>query len=104
MIKVFNGLAYNTDTAIHLCEIPCSKCRGDFGWHETSLYRTKKGAYFISGHGGPASIWRQAEGSNGWTSGDGLRVIDAEEARGYAEQAGLEVDEMIDAGFAVEEA
>jgi hypothetical protein len=43
-------------------------------------------------------------GSNGWTSGDGLRAVDTEETRGCVEQVGLDVDEMIDAGFPVEEA
>ena len=49
---------------------------------------------------GGGTIW------NGTTPAyrSGLWAEDTEETRGYAEQVGLDVDEMIDAGFQVEEA
>jgi hypothetical protein len=51
MKQIIDGLTYNTDTARELCELPCSAYNGDFAHHNTSLYMTKKGAFFLSGHG-----------------------------------------------------
>jgi len=71
--------------------------------HKTSLYLTKKGNYFIEGWGGPASMWSVGCGQNSWAGGSGLRVISKEVAQHYAEQAELLPEEMLEAGFAVEE-
>ena len=102
--QVINGKVYNTETAEEICELPCSYYGSDFNFHLTHLYRTLKGAYFLAGKGGPMSMWAEPSGGNGRTSGSGIRVLDAEAARGYAESANLNEEEMIDAGFEVEEA
>lgn len=104
MKRVIDGRIYNTQTADEVCELVCHHYPGDFQFHETTLYRTPKGAYFLAGKGGPMSMWAQPEGNNGYSGGSGLRVIDAEEARGYAEAAELSPDDMQAAGFELEEA
>ena len=102
--QVIDGKVYNTETASEICELPCPHYPGDFQYHLTYLYRTKKGAYFLAGEGGPMSMWVEPACGGGRTSGSGIRVLDAEAARGYAESANLNEEEMIDAGFEVEEA
>lgn len=57
------------------------------GWHETTLYRTKRGAFFHSEKGEPRSMWAERHG-NAITKASGLRVTDVEEARARMEAAG----------------
>ena len=103
MKRVIGGKIFNTETAEEICELPCHYYRSDFQWHETVLYRTKRGAYFLAGSGGPASRWARPEGSNGHSSGRGLETITKDEARMYAESAELSPEKMIEAGFELEE-
>lgn len=104
MKRVIDGKIYNTETAECICDLPCHHYPGDFQYHETALYRTRKGAYFLSGTGGPMSLWAQPEGNTGYSGGEGLTVIDQEAAREYAEAADLSPEDMQAAGFELEEA
>lgn len=104
MKRVIDGKVYNTETAEEICDLPCSAYPGDFQYHETTLYRTPKGAYFLAGKGGPMTRWAQPEGTNGYSGGSGLEVVTSEEARGHAESAEVSPEEMIQAGFELEEA
>lgn len=104
MKRVIDGKVYNTAMAEEICDLPCHHYPGDFQYHETTLYRTPKGAYFIAGKGGPMSLWAEPCGNNGWGGGSGLRVVSQEEARSYAEAAGLDPEAMEKAGFLLEEA
>ena len=83
MKKVINGKLYNTDTATPLA----SRCEhhGDFRSVDESLYRTKKGSYFLAGSGGPMSKYAVAC-DNGWSGGSDIIPITEEEARGWAER------------------
>lgn len=103
MKRVIEGKSYNTDTAEHICDLECSDYPNDFRYHDTALYRTKKGAYFLSGEGGPMSMWSRAAMGGGSTSGKGIQLIDYAEARETAERAGLDEEEMTAAGFKIEE-
>lgn len=104
MKRVIDGKIYNTETAEEICDLTCSAYPGDFQFHETTLYRTPKGAYFLAGKGGPLTRWAQPEGNSGYSGGSGLEVVTQEEARGYAESAELSPEAMIEAGFELEEA
>ena len=101
MKKIINGKIYNTDTATrignHVCFI-----RGDFRFEDTDLYKTKKGAWFIGGEGGPLSRWSQPCG-NGQRGGSGIEVMTTGEALAWAEFAGIDAD-VIAQYFSVEEA
>ena len=77
---------YNTDTAEVVFDISHGWSGSDLDWHETTLYRTKNGAFFLAGKGGPRSMWATSHG-NVSSSGSGLRVIDVEEARTHMEAA-----------------
>jgi hypothetical protein len=85
MKRIIEGKLYNTETAEKLCELSCTYNRGDFGWHCTHLYRTRKSAFFLAGEGNARSMWAH-HFSNGSGSGDGIRVIDADEAKSIMEK------------------
>ena len=102
MKRVIAGRVYNTETAT---EVACiERCRSDFSDHTTTLYLTKNGNYFLSGTGGPQSRWAESCGQNSWSGGSGLVAIDKDEAQQFAEQAELSPEEMIEAGFAIQDA
>jgi len=104
MKRVIAGRVYNTETAIEICEIECnSSGYSDFRWHQTSLYKTKNGNFFLAGEGNAMSMWAQPCG-NMTGSGAGIRPISLSEASHYAEQANLSPEDMKDAGFHLEEA
>lgn len=103
MKRVIEGKLYNTETADKICDLPCQYYPGDFNYHETTMYRSPKGQYFLAGRGGPKTRWSQAIGNSGYSRGSGIELISKDEARGIAESAEMTPDEMIDAGFEVEE-
>lgn len=104
MRRVIDGKLFDTDKATRLCGLNCTAYPSDFAWHDTSLYRSKGGRYFLAGQGGPSSMWAQPAYGGGRGEGRGIRVLDDDEARDYAERAGLDADAMIAAGFPVEDA
>ncbi|GEM_PF-3097112 len=65
--------------------------------------RTHRGAYFLADEGGPMSMWAELEGSNGYTGGGGICVIDENDARAHAERAGLSPKAMRETGFTIDE-
>lgn len=101
MQRVINGKRYNTETATEVCSWSDGQGRGDFNWHSTALYRTPKGAWFVSGEGGPMSQWRRRVGDM-WSGGDGLNPVDKDDARMLLEQHGT--PEQCAEFFAVEDA
>ncbi len=88
MLRIIDGMVYNTETAEELCEIGGvgqTLPRNDFRWERTSLYRSTKGKFFIAGSSGPLARWAiPVRGGKG--EGEGLRLIDESEARTLVEQ------------------
>lgn len=103
MKKILNGKLYDTATAQQVCELTSTEHSFDFSWHETYLYRTKNGAFFIAGRGNAASIWAEPCCGGGRTSGEGLRLLDEWEAREYMESADCTVADYATAGLDVGE-
>jgi hypothetical protein len=105
MKRVIEGKSYNTETATYVCDVPCNAdSPNDFSWHETSLYVSPKGTYFLAGEGGARSMWADAvEAGRAHIAGRGLRLIGVDEARSIAEDAGLSEGRIRAAGFVVEE-
>lgn len=101
---IINGKTYNTETATEICDIDSRASGGDFRWHSTRLYRTKKGAFFVAGRGGPMSMWAEPAHGGGITGGSGVRPVSASEARDYMEAADCDEGEFLAAGLPVEEA
>jgi hypothetical protein len=103
MKRIIEGKTYNTDTATHVCELDCSAHRGDFGHHETALYRSPKGQFFIAGEGGPASMWARPAVGGGRIGSSGMRLVGEVEARQIMEAVGCDEDDFAAVGLGVEE-
>ena len=73
-----------------ICALPCSaEYSSDFRWHDTDLYLSPGGTFFIAGVGSAMSMWAESTDNNGCIGGSGLRLATEEEAREYAESARL---------------
>jgi hypothetical protein len=89
MRKIIGGKLYDTETATKVCAVsPPGLSQGDFRFEDTWLFRSPRGAFFISGQGGPYSRWARPDGENGVRSGEGLQLMSEAEARGLCEQDG----------------
>jgi hypothetical protein len=84
MKQVINKKVYNTETAECLAEYDNGLSGGDFHSLSESLYKTKKGAYFMHGVGGPMTEYAVRNGNN--TSGSSkITPMIREEAIEWAE-------------------
>ena len=92
MKKVINHKVYNTETAECVHTWDNGRYGNDFSSCSESLYKTKKGAWFLCGEGGPMSTYRQSCGNNSWCGGEGIEVLSINEAVTWlAEHDGEEV-------------
>ena len=88
MRKVINGKVYDTETAEWIADYSYSY-HGDFHWYEESLYRTKKGTYFLSGEGGGMSKYAAySPAGGGYSAGSDLFLLTEQEARQWVEKYG----------------
>jgi hypothetical protein len=85
MKKIIEGRVYNTETAKFLGSYQHSH-RNDFSFYKEELYRTKSGAYFLYGEGGPASRYSKQVEQNRWTGGEEIRAMSPQGARAWAEE------------------
>jgi len=94
MKRVIGGKVYNTETATLIAE-ECGSPGELTCWNE-QLYRTIKGAWFLYGHGGPASGWSKSSGQNSWSSGDGIEVLTERGALEWCERRRISADIIIE--------
>ncbi len=88
MKRVIDGLTYNTETATEIGSNGSimGPDSGDFhAWGET-LYRTKKGRYFLHGEGGAMTKYARKVDSNTTSGGAEIIPLSKEEALEWAEQ------------------
>ena len=85
MKAIIQGKLYDTDTADELGDYSYSN-RGDFRFWAETLYRTKAGAYFIAGEGGPMSMYARPCGQNETAGGEVIRVVTEADAREWMER------------------
>lgn len=90
MRKIIDRKLYDTEKATRIGGYKYGN-PGDFEQVEEDLYVTKNGRFFLVGEGGPMSEYRTACGSNGWTGGSDIIVLDKKTAEKWAEQH-LELD------------
>lgn len=101
MKKIIDGKVYNTETAALLGEWSNGYSNGDFNYVEENLYQTKKGQYFLQYGGGALTDYGvQVGNSRGY--GEGIQLLDKEEAKDWAESR-LTADEFITLFGEVEE-
>lgn len=101
MKKVINGKSYNTETADKVASWSNDYSTSDFNWCEESLYKTKKGQWFIAGEGGAMSKYSKPCSNNSQCGGDGLELLTPDEAKSWLEDRD-EID-ILEAHFAIEE-
>jgi hypothetical protein len=87
MKRIVDGKMYNTETATKIhTEDACLSSTDFRHWNET-LYKTKKGAYFLAGYGGPMTRWAVPSGDgNGRCGSKGIRVLSEADARYWVEK------------------
>jgi hypothetical protein len=92
MIKIIDGVRYDTDKAIEIGSASYSNS-GDFHhWDETLYKSPRSGRFFIAGSGGPMSKYSRQIEQNSWSGGSRIIPINADQAREWCEQY-LEGDE-----------
>ena len=84
MKKIINGKMYNTETATELAYYSYLY-PSDFGYFEETLYRKKKGEYFLYGKGNAASKYAVSCGNNSWSSGWDITPMPELKARSWVE-------------------
>lgn len=80
MKKIVEGKRYDTTRAEEIASWGNHYYVGDFHHCEETLYRTKGGAFFLHGEGGPLSGYAEACGNNSWCSGSDIRPLTPQEA------------------------
>lgn len=74
MKKIINGKSYNTETSTLIASWDNRLGYSDFRHCAESMYKTKKGVWFISGKGGAMSSWSVSNG-NATYGATGIRVL-----------------------------
>ena len=80
MKKIIDGKLYDTKTAEEICHEGFSQ-QGDFAYWEDTLYRTKKGQYFVDGGGGPMSKYGESVGNNTTNGSEHIFLVDHDKAK-----------------------
>jgi hypothetical protein len=86
MKQVIDGKTYNTETATKLAHENGGYSTSDFKHWDETLYRTKNGAYFLAGYGGPMTRWAVPACGGGSTGSTGIRAISEQDAREWVER------------------
>ena len=94
MKKVINGNMYTTETAEAVGIWSNDRATNDFNYVVETLYRTKRGAYFIHGKGGPMTRYAESVGDM-YGAGEAIRPVDEAGAREWAERR-LTGDEYVE--------
>lgn len=59
MKQIIDGKRYNTETAMEIASYDNGLGTRDFRGYEETLYKTKNGAWFLAGEGGPMTKYSQ---------------------------------------------
>ena len=80
MKKVIDGKTYNTETAESIHKTGNGLYPGDFMGYEETLYKTKKGGFFLYGIGNANSRYAARVDNHTYCPGSDIRVISTEQA------------------------
>ena len=97
MKKIIDGKLYDTETAECLHEYWNRLSTSDFKSVEETLYKTKKGTYFLHGRGGGLSVWAEHTGNG---SGYGQAIVPMSEQEAIEWLETHEGDDVLLALFA----
>lgn len=87
MKKIINGKRYDTETATEVAQQTWGH-HGDFARKEETLYKTKNGAWFLHGKGGPATEYAVFDGNTA-TGGQDITPMTQEQAQEWLENNGF---------------
>jgi len=102
MKQVIGGKVYNTETAEEIGSYANNLGTRDFRDLEETLYKTRKGNFFIAGEGGALTRWAKIAG-DGSGPGEGIEALNKQEALAWCESHDIDAD-IIAKHFEVEEA
>ena len=86
MKKVIGKKLYNTEKAEEVFAWENAYYPSDFHYCAETLFRTKKGAWFLYGRGGALSCYRVSSGSNFLTGSQNIMALDENEAYEWLER------------------
>jgi hypothetical protein len=87
MKKIIDGKRYDTATA-DVIAINSFGYSGDFRHFKESLYRTKRGTWFLAGYGGPMTKYARQVDTNATSGGENIFPLSPDEAREWLENVG----------------
>jgi hypothetical protein len=93
MKKIIDGKRYNTETAEEIANYENTWNCQDFGYYSETLYKTKKGAYFLYGEGMCRSKYGTGHGFTPLTDNETFKWLCE---YGFNEEAEEEFSEMIE--------
>jgi len=93
MKKVINGKVYNTETAKEIY----SDWNGQSGWtyYSETLFKSKKGVYFICESGGPMTHMAVPCGNNTWSGSSEIYLLSIEKAKKWLEEKNA-IEELVE--------
>lgn len=80
MKKIIDGKIYNTETADLLYSDDNGLGHSDFNFVDETLYKTKKGKYFVHGEGGAMTDYGKNTWGNARCAGEDILPLSTQEA------------------------
>lgn len=80
MKAIIEGKRYDTETAEQIHEWDNGWYNNDFRWRLKTLFRTKKGSWFILHKGGPLTDMAVSCGSNSTSGSSSIEIISDDDA------------------------
>lgn len=81
MKAIIDGKRYDTDTATEIADYRNTYDTGDFAWYCETLYRTRRGNFFLAGVGNASSPYCKRVAQNEWGGGSAIKPLTPDEAR-----------------------
>lgn len=87
MIRIINGVRYDTGAAHLIGEATHGEMVTDYTYWRAGLYKTpRSGRYFVAGEGGPMTHFASTDGDGrSWAWGERIIPLGPKEAREWAE-------------------
>lgn len=95
MKKIIGGKIYDTNTAECVHAYSSRHNHDDSNWYEETLYKTKKGVYFLAGTGGPLTKYGVRFGNELYGMPD-ISLLSINEALSWCESHDMAADEISD--------
>ena len=98
MKQPIKSKTYRYRTSNWVVKIPCPFPPSSPRWHQTDMYRSHQGVFFLAGKGGSLSRWAK-QTPHGAIPGQGIEPISKADALAYALKLGVSLDRFPRLGF-----